>query len=134
MPPNDDKSSITRSSDKDVHDSDTPFEHRLTMLFQKIAGNDGLMTEAHVDEYLSQRREVHKYIHEEQMQEHERFKISSQDHRFYFAIATAFVVLIAGAVLFFQPDLFSEVLFALLGFLGGFGLGKNPRFNARDRT
>ena len=37
------------------------------------------MDGAHITEVLAQRRQVREYIHEENMQEHERYKFSKMD-------------------------------------------------------
>lgn len=97
----------------------------LQVLMQKVMGGDNFApTSQQFDEILAQRKVVHSYIHEERMQDHEKFKISSSDSKYYVTLILVFVIIICSFVLFLKPDYFTQVLSALLGFAGGFGVGK----------
>lgn len=89
----------------------------LSILLQKVLGADNTpnFTKEQVDELLSQKREITKFIHEDK-------KSESRDGKFYLIIILAFILLFSGLVLWKKPELFSEVLSFLTGALGG-GLG-----------
>lgn len=107
----------------------TGSQQELKMMFQRIFdSNDGFdLTERQIDEALSQRREVNSYIHKERMQKHTRFEMSSKYQIYYFLAILVF----SGIVMFYKPEYFTEVLYALFGFLGGYGLG---RHKAREES
>ncbi|MBI2454019.1 MAG: hypothetical protein HYV54_00360 [Parcubacteria group bacterium] len=116
------KSEPDKEDDKEIKEESV---HTLQVLLQKVMGGDNFTpTAKQFDEILNQRKTVHGYIHEERMQEHDKFKINSKNDRFYLVIILIFVLLMSAGVLIFKPDFFTEVLSALLGFAGGFGVGK----------
>ena len=119
------ETSVTPHQGKTVHHEE---EHQLQVLLQKVIGEDNLnLSERQIDEILAQRKEVNKYIYDERMQRHDRFKISEKNKLHYFYGSSVLVVLIAGAVLVYHPEYFKEVLALLFGFAGGFGVGRNTR-------
>lgn len=97
-------------------------EKSIQMIMQKITETDGIdFTERHIDEILSQRKEINGFIHKERMQKHERFKYTSTLNLAYVVI----VLIFSGIVLYYNEKYFTEVLFALIGFSGGYGIGKS---------
>ncbi|PIZ64697.1 hypothetical protein CO051_05940 [Candidatus Roizmanbacteria bacterium CG_4_9_14_0_2_um_filter_39_13] len=73
----------------------TENEEKLALVFREIErGNNDKMSESHISEVLSQRRETHKYIHEERMQSHERFKIGQRNNLIKWGGIIGFVVFI----------------------------------------
>jgi len=99
---------------------------QLVMLLKKVMGDDGYSpTQEQVDELLAQRKLTSGYIHEERMQEHARFKISSKDRKHYFYGALIFIAVLSGGVLVFQPQHFEQLLVAIVIFSGGFGFGRS---------
>lgn len=100
-------------------------ETHLAMMIQKVMGEDAYVpTAQQVDEILSQKRQVNEFIRDDRKDDHEKFKISSKTGLHYFYGSLVFVVLIAGLVLWKKPEYFTEVLSALLGFAGGYGVGQ----------
>lgn len=97
-------------------------EHTLTLLLQKIAGEDGAsdLSESQVNEVLAQRRQVTDYIHKDRERE-------SFDLKFYLVIILVFILIFSGGVLWRKPDAFSEVLSLLIGLFGG-GFGGYGRY------
>lgn len=126
--PNDDKkdiSEITKTTNTVVGEVKEESNQTLQLLLEKVMGGESFTpTSQQFDEILAQRKTVHSYIHEERMQEHDRFKIQSKDGKYQLTVLLVFVLLLAIIVLIWQPDYFTQVLFALLGFAGGFGVGK----------
>jgi hypothetical protein len=104
---------------------------KLQVVMQSLTEGSGTkLSENQVNEVLSQRREVNGYIHEERMQRHERYKIGSKDKRLYFFLALLFSVL----VMCLKPEYFTEVLFALLGFAGGYGVGRGAERHEEEQS
>lgn len=63
----------------------------LQVLMQKVIGGDNFTpTSQQFDEILSQRKTVFSYIHEERMQDHEKFKIDSSNEKYYFSLILFF--------------------------------------------
>ena len=89
----------------------------LSILLQRVLGTDEApaLSAEQVDELLSQKREITRYIHEDRERE-------SADNKWYFAGILLFILIFSGLVLKQRPDLFSEVLSFLAGLFGG-GLG-----------
>lgn len=100
-------------------------EKKLAIAFREIerVQNDN-MNENHISEVLSQRRTVHQYIHEENMQFHERFKIDHRNNLIKWGGIIAFVVFILLLVTFTMKEYLPEALGIVVAFLGGIGIGK----------
>ena len=90
---------------------------QLSVLVQRAMGleNAPKFTESQIDEVLSQRRQVFDHIHSDNQRD-------SWDSKFYLIVILVFILIFAGAVLNWKPDLFSQVLSFLAGIFGG-GLG-----------
>lgn len=97
-----------------VSTSTTQSSQELSILMQRVLGTDNTpeFTKEQVDELLSQKREVSKYIHEDKIRE-------SKDSKFYIVIILLFVFAFSSLILFKRPELFSEVLSFLAGLFGG---------------
>lgn len=99
---------------------------QLSILLQRAMGADTTpnFTEAQVDEMLSQRREISKYIYDDKKQD-------SKDSKFNLIVVLIFILLFSGGVLIYKPELFSQVLSFLAGLfgggLGGYGWAKSKR-------
>ncbi|HUD04055.1 MAG TPA: hypothetical protein VMR73_01000 [Candidatus Paceibacterota bacterium] len=105
----------------------------VQLLMQKIIGEGGITpTSQQFDEILAQRKTVYGYIHDERMQDHEKFKISSKDNKFTLVVVLLFILIISGGVLIWRPDYFTQVISALLGFAGGFGFGRSKIESAKS--
>lgn len=91
------------------------------------------MSEAHITEFLGQRRKIGEYIHEENMQQHERFKIVQKNSLYYFGGSLAFVTIVLIIVAVIDKTLILEVFKYLVVFLGGIGIGKIKIPNADNQ-
>jgi cytochrome c1 len=97
-------------------------ETTVHMLLQKmVGGNNFTPTEKQVDEILAQKSKIIDYVHRDKQR-------SSYDSKFYLIVVLIFVLIFSGLVIYFKPDLFSQVLSFLTGIfgggLGGYGFGK----------
>jgi len=97
-------------------------QEEMSLLLQRIVGDDISLTEKQIDEVLSQRTKVHEFIHKERMQRHDRFLRTSSDRKFYFLWAIGLSAVFGLLILFFKEQYFSEFISAVLGFLGGVGV------------
>ncbi len=98
----------------------------LNILLQKMFGSDKTpdLTKEQIDELLSQKREITRYIHEDKKQD-------SWDSKFYLVVVLLFTLALSGLVLWKKPDLLNEVLSFLGGLFGGgfagYGVGSRKR-------
>ncbi|MEK7592867.1 MAG: hypothetical protein AAB508_05775 [Patescibacteria group bacterium] len=83
------------------------------------------MDGAHITEVLAQRRQVREYIHEENMQEHERYKILQKNGLIQLIIIILFALIILSMVAIVDKSYFPQAITLIIGFLGGFGVGKS---------
>lgn len=127
--PNGIEKEITPSARKSGESAKEPHsETKLQMILQKIIGQDAYTpTPEQVSTIIFQRGEIAGYIRKDREEEHERFKVTAGNNLHYFYGSLIFVVLIAGAVLWQKPEYFTQVLSALLGFAGGFGVGQSKK-------
>ncbi len=107
-------------------------ETTLQMIMQRVIGQDAYTpTLAQIDEIIAQKGKIVDYIREDRKEDHDKFKISSKNGLHYFYGSLVFITVIAGAVLWQKPEYFTQVLSALLGFAGGFGLGQSKKSFSR---
>ena len=97
-------------------------EEKLSLLFEKIVGSDFNLNEGQIDSIIEERKQVHKYIHDERMQKHERFKMLSGERKLYFSVTIIFILLLGGLILCKAPEYFKEFLFLIVGVFGGLGI------------
>lgn len=110
-------------------------QRELLMMMQHINDDNGVdFTENQVDKILEQKGKVFDYIHEERMQEHERYKIQSRDGRFYFGWVLVFFVLLLGTVIFRVPEYTSQVLSGVFGLLSGLGIGTSIGYKLKKEN
>ena len=118
-----------KSTSKELQKKKEPLftenEKKLALVFREIErGDSDKMNEDHISEVLSQRRKVHEYIHEENMQFHERFKIDHRNNLIKWGGIIGFVVFILLLVVYNMPAYLPEALRIVVAFLGGIGIGK----------
>jgi hypothetical protein len=84
---------------------------------QRAMGHENVpkLTESQVDEVLAQRRQVMDYIHDDNTRD-------SYDAKFYLVVVLIFITVFSLIVIYWKPELFSQVLSFLAGIFGG-GLG-----------
>lgn len=100
-------------------------EEKLTMIMRQIErGSYQNMDASHITEVLSQKRQVNDYIHEENMQEHQRFKMLQINSLIQLGILLSFAILVLGLVAFVDKTYLPQALTLIIGFVGGFGVGK----------
>ncbi len=103
-------------------------ETTLQMMLQKVIGQDAYMpSQEQVSKIIEQRGEIARYIREDRKEENDRFFKASTNSLHFFYGSLCFVLLISGAVLWQRPEYFTQVLSALLGFAGGFGVGHSRK-------
>ncbi len=97
-------------------------EKTMTVLMQKVMGGDGSFepTEEQVDEILAQKSKIIDYIHADKKQD-------SKDGRFYFLALLIGVGVIILCVLFFAKEYLTQIVSAIVGALGGYGVGKGQQ-------
>ena len=90
----------------------------LQMLMASLGGSQDLpVTEEHISEMLSQRRQVNEFVNEGK-------KRDSYDQRYCLTIGLLFIVVISALIIFTHPEYFTQVLSLIIGGFGGFGLGR----------
>lgn len=82
------------------------------------------MTGEHITEVISQRGKIADYIHEENMQEHERFKMLQTNTLVQLVVLLVFGVIILVLIAFVDKSYLPQALTLIFGFIGGFGLGR----------
>lgn len=113
------------SKSRPVHSEN---EESLSFIFREIEhGTSEKMTEEHIGEVLSQRRKVHEYIHKENMQFHERYKIDQANSLWKMLIVIVFAIFMLVLVAVIMPEYLPEALALVVGFVGGFGIGKSAK-------
>lgn|SRR3989338_2105422 len=111
------------SPEKNIsHTTITTKEEKLSLLFEKIVGSDFNLNENQIDSIIEERKQVHKYIHEERMQKHDRFKMLTKERRLYFLVTIGFILILGGFILFRAPELFEKFLMIGVGIFGGLGI------------
>lgn len=111
------------SPEKNIsHTTITTKEEKLSLLFEKIVGSDFNLNENQIDSIIEERRQVHKYIYEERMQKHDRFKMLTKERRLYFLVTIGFILILGGFILFRAPELFEKFLMIGVGIFGGLGI------------
>ncbi|MBI5613570.1 hypothetical protein HY947_01475 [Candidatus Gottesmanbacteria bacterium] len=101
-------------------------EEKLMAIMRQIESSSfDKMDSEHITEVLAQRRQVREYIHEENMQEHERFKILQKNGLVHLIIIILFALIILLMVVFVDKSYFPQAITLIIGFLGGFGVGKS---------
>ncbi len=111
------------SPEKNIgHATITRKEEKLSLLFEKIVGSDFNLNENQIDSIIEERKQVHKYIHEERMQKHDRFKMLTKERRLYFLVTIGFILILGGFILFRAPELFEKFLMIGVGIFGGLGI------------
>jgi polyferredoxin len=84
-------------------------------------GNQQLpVTSGHVDEILSQRRQINEFINKDKERD-------SWDRKYYLTVGLIFILIISCLVIFTYPEYFTQVLSLIIGGFGGFGLGTYMR-------
>ena len=90
----------------------------LQMMMANLGNEQNLpITEQHVTEMLSQRRQINGFISDDK-------KRASYDQKYYLTTGLAFILIISGLVIFTHPEFFTQVLSLIIGGFGGFGLGR----------
>lgn len=103
----------------------TQDEEKLTMIMKQIErGSFENMDATQITEVLSQKRQVNEYIHEENMQEHERFKILQRNAIVQWGVIVVFALIIFLVVAVVDKSYMPQALTLIIGFIGGFGIGK----------
>ncbi len=97
-------------------------EEKLTLLFEKIVGSDLNLSEDQINSIIDERKQVHKYIHDERMQKHERFKMLTKERKLYFLVTIGFILILGSFILFRAPELFEKFLMIGVGIFGGLGI------------
>ncbi len=90
----------------------------LQMLMANLGSQQNLpVTEEHVSEMLSQRRQINEFVSKDK----ER---TSWDEKYYLTVGLLFILIISALVIFTHPEYFTQVLSLIIGGFGGFGLGR----------
>lgn len=90
----------------------------LQILMTNLTNQQNLpVTEDHVAEMLSQRRQINEYINKDNGRK-------SWDQKYYLTVGLSFILIISGLVIFTKPEYFTQVLSLIIGGFGGFGLGR----------
>ena len=93
----------------------------IQMLAASLSGQQNLpVTEAHVEEMLSQRRQINEFINKDKERD-------SWDGKYYLTIGLIFILAISALIIFTKPEYFTQVLALIIGGFGGFGLGRTFR-------
>ncbi len=117
--PNEEKKigSVEKTSDKSTTSQSMTTES-LQMLMANIGNAQNVpITEEHVSEVLSQRRQINEFINKDK----ER---SSYDQKYFLTVGLIFILLISGLVIWTYPEYLSQVLSLIMGGFGGFGVSK----------
>src|SRR6266851_7992929 len=98
----------------------------LQVIMQQVAGLGQMpdLTEAQISEVLAQRRLVTDYTRADRKDNHEQFKDNTQTLRLFWITGLAALLIVFISVLLFKPDLLSQLVSALLGGGGGYGIGR----------
>lgn len=103
-------------------------EEKFIAIMRQIEGNSLTnLSESHITEVLEQRRKIAEYVHSENMQDHERFKISQNNSLIQLGILLLFALIVLGLVAYVDKSYFPQSLTLLFGFISGFGVGKTMR-------
>lgn len=87
----------------------------------------------HITEVINQRGKIADYIHEENMQEHERFKLVQKNSLIQLGCLLGFAVVILILIAFVNKDYLPQALTLIIGFIGGFGVGKTLKEPANKK-
>ncbi len=104
-------------------------EEEKFMAIMNMVGESSLnnLSPENISEVLSQRRKIGEYIHEENMQEHERFKIIQNIGLIQFVLLILFAIVILVLVAVVDKTYLPQALTLIIGFIGGFGIGKSQK-------
>lgn len=123
MSPNEE---ITISGPQKQGNSSTSEQNQLTLLLQKIIGQDSTpdLTSEQIDKIIDQRSTIASYVHADK-------KRDSFDYKFVLIVILLFILLFSALVLWKYPDTFPQVLSLIIGLLGGgaggYGLGTKSK-------
>src|SRR4030042_4670166 len=104
-------------------------EEEKFMAIMRQVGDTNLsnLSGKHITEVLSQRRKIGEYIHTENMQEHERFKILQRNSLIQLGSILLFAIVILGLISVVDKTYLPQALTLIIGFVGGFGVGKSSK-------
>lgn len=109
-------------------------EKFMAFIKQVEIGSYDKLDASHITEVLAQRKQVNEFIHEENMQEHERFKIIQRDSLAQLIVVIAFALIILVMVAIVDKNYLPEALSLVVGFIGGFGVGKTFKEYSRKEN
>lgn len=99
-------------------------EKFIAILRQVEGGNLTNLSDEHIDEVLSQRRQINEYTHNENMQEHERFRIRQRNALIQLSLLLVFAIVVLLLVAIIDKSYLPQALTLIIGFVGGYGVGK----------
>ncbi len=121
--PNPNNGSINNESNRSIETGGQPLKSPITtealqILMANLSNQQNLpVTEDHVAEMLSQRRQINEFINKDNGRK-------SWDQKYYLTSGLLFILMISGLVIFTKPEYFTQVLALIIGGFGGFGLGR----------
>ena len=120
---------VVPQSEKQKPPQISSVEEEKFMAIMRQIGDSSLtnLSEQHISEVLIQRAKISEYIHNENMQEHERFKILQRNSLVELGSLLLFALIVLGLVAFTDKSYMPQALTLIIGFIGGFGLGKTRR-------
>lgn len=103
-------------------------EEKFMAIMKQVEGASiSNLSEGHITEVLSLRRKIGEYIHNENMQEHERFKIIQTNSLIQLCILLGFAIIVLALVSYVDKNYLPQAITLIIGFVGGFGLGKTVK-------
>jgi hypothetical protein len=101
----------------------TQFEGKATQLTLQQFDNTTPLTSAQIDKIIEQNNIIYSYIHQERMQEFEKFKVDSSNFKYYITAILIFLAILGGYVTYAAPTYLSEFAALIVGLFGGTGIG-----------
>ncbi|MBU3978926.1 hypothetical protein KJ980_07040 [Patescibacteria group bacterium] len=103
-------------------------EEKFMAIMRQIGDNSlNNLSPENIKEVINQRGKIADYIHEENMQEHERFKILQKNSLIQLGVLLTFAVIVLLLVAFINKDYMPQAITLIIGFVGGFGVGKTVK-------
>lgn len=100
-------------------------EEKFMAIMRQIGDNSlNNLSSENMTEVIKQRGKIADYIHEENMQEHQKFKIIQRNSLIQLGGLLGFAVIVIGLVGFVDRSYLPQALTLIIGFVGGFGVGK----------
>ncbi len=100
-------------------------EEKFMTIMKQIGDNTfNDLSAKDMTEVINQRGKIVEYVHEENMQEHERFKIIQTSSLIQLGALLGFAIIVLCLVAFVDKAYLPQALTLIIGFVGGFGVGK----------